>query len=239
MAGPDWLQAWLPSRRLTARELLSRYLVAWCYLAGFAISELVYLNLSAPAQDSLLGWASTSVDNLRHDPVGSLVASAFVAPDSPWGSLLLISLALFGANRALGNWRLVVVCGAGHVIGTLVSEGIEWWRIAHGQLPASDALLLDVGISYVVVAATVVAIGFGSWPGRAAAVVDLALLIFGAHIFGGLSQLDVPAVGHFTAIVMAITLGFPLAAGYRRAQARPGSGREAEGGDEAADHVLG
>jgi hypothetical protein len=37
----------------------------------------------------------------------------------------------------------------------------------------------------------------------AAAALDFAVLVVGGHIFGGLSHLDVSAVGHLTALVTA------------------------------------
>ena len=37
---------------------------------------------------------------------------------------------MFGANRVLGNWRTVVLCAAGQVIGTLVSEGLVGYRVS-------------------------------------------------------------------------------------------------------------
>lgn len=39
------------------------------------------------------------------------------------------------AGEVLGNWRTAVVCAAGHVVGTLVSEGIVGYRVSHGALP--------------------------------------------------------------------------------------------------------
>lgn len=240
-----WLSWRLSGRGLPIRMLLSRYLVAFVYLAGFAIVDLVYLNLSGHDQAALLSWASTDVTNLRHDPVGSLVISAFLSPGALWDLLLLIALAMFGANRAIGNWRLAVVCTAGQVVGTLVSEGIEYYRITHGSLPVSDALLLDVGPSYVVVAAVVVALIFGSWAARAAAALNLVLLVILAQIFSGLSSLQVAPVGHATSMAVAALLAVPLRLGYRRARARsrqrttpPSGGQRAEDGDEPADHVL-
>ena len=117
----------------------------------------------------VLHWASTNVVNLHHHPIGSLVVSAFIAPGFPLAWPVLIALALFGANRVLGNWRTAVLCGTGHVVGTLVSEGIVAYRIAHGLLPEAANRILDVGPSYVVVSAITVAVLFGSWPARAAA----------------------------------------------------------------------
>ncbi len=219
-----------------ARTLLARYAVAWLYLAGFVIAELVYAALSAHDQSAVLQWASTSVVNLRHDPVGSLAASAFIPGSFASAWPLLIALAMFGANRVLGNWRTAVVCAAGHVLGTLVSEGIVDYRVAHGLLPGSDTRLLDVGPSYVVVSAIAVAAVYGSWPARAAAVLDFAVLVVVGDIFGGLSKLDVAAVGHTTAITVSVVLGSLLAWQLRRSG---GGGSMAGSPEGAAEEATG
>ena len=124
MSGPAW------------RRIFTSYAVAWLYLAGFIVTEVVYTALSPHDQAAFLGWASTNVHNLRHDPVGCLVASAFVTQTFAVAWPGLIVLAMFGANGVLGNWRTALVCAAGHVIGTLVSEGIVGYRVSHGLLPA-------------------------------------------------------------------------------------------------------
>lgn len=193
--------------RISARALLARYAVAWLYLAGFVIAELGYAALSPHDQSAVLQWASTNVVNLRHDPVGSLAASMFVSGAFGTSWPAVIALALFGANRVLGNWRTALVCAAGHVLGTLVSEGIVNYRVTHGLLPASDTRILDVGPSYVVVSALAVAVLYGSWLARLVATLDLVILIFPGHIFTGLSTLDVTAVGHTAAITVAVLLG--------------------------------
>jgi hypothetical protein len=201
--------------------LLSRYAVAWAYLAGFVVAELIYVALPSRDQAAVLRWSSTNVVNLHHDPVGSLAASAFIPAAFAASWPLLIALALFGANRALGNWRTAVVCGAGHVLGTLVSEGIVDYRVTHGALPASVTRILDVGPSYIVVAAIAVAVLYGPWPAKAAAALDFALLVIVGNIFGGLSRLDVAAVGHVTAIMVAVLLGSLLAWQRRRSRQPP------------------
>jgi len=72
----------------------------------------------------------------------------------------------------------------------------------------------------VVVSAIVVALLYGSWLARAAAALDLALLIFVGNIFGGLSDLDVAAVGHVTAMTVAAAVGSLLVWQLRRRQRR-------------------
>jgi hypothetical protein len=216
-------RAWLARHagtRARCRAGARRYAVAWLFLAGFAVAWAVSAALPASRQSALLWWASTDVENLRHDPEGSLVASAFL-PDGGFLTWVpLIALALFGANRALGNARLLAVVTAGQVVGTLVSEGIVAYRIGHGLLPAADDRIMDVGPSYVVVSAIVVAVLFGTWPARVAAAACLALLVLAGDIFGGLSTLQVAAVGHVTAIGVSLLLAPLLMRG--RARAAPG-----------------
>jgi hypothetical protein len=208
--------------RLPVRTLLTRYAVAWGYLIAVVIAELSYAALSAQGKAALLRWASTNVVNLRHDPVGALVTSAFLPAESGTAWPELIALALFGANRVLGNWRTLLVCATGQVVGTLVSEGILGYRVAHGLLPAADRYIIDVGPSYVVVSAIVVAAGYGSWSARAAALLDFAVLVLAGRIFSGLSSLDVAPVGHLTAMAASAVLASYLIWRRRsRAQPRP------------------
>jgi rhomboid family protein len=219
------------------RTPVTRYAFAGAFGACFVLVQLVYSQLDPAAQARLVGWASTNVANLEHEPVLPLLVSAFVAPGYAAAWPVLIAPALFGANRALGNGRTALVCLAGQVIGTLVSEGIVACRVDAGQLPEASRHLSDVGPSYVVVSAVVVALAVrrqppsqaprrqppsqaprrqppsqaprrqppsqqsGGWLVRALAAVDLVILVFPGNIFGGLSQLDVAAVGHLTAML--------------------------------------
>jgi rhomboid family protein len=208
------------TRQAVARQVLARYALTWCYLAVFGAAEIVYALLPGHDQSAVLAWASTNVHNLAHNPVGSMIASAFFATGALTAWPLLIPLGMTGANAVLGNWRLAVTCIAGHVIGTLVSEGILWYQIAHGTRPAADRFIIDVGPSYIVVAAIAVGLLWGSWLGRLAAAVAFGVLVFVGQIFSGLSHLEVSAVGHLTALLTGCVLG-SLLARQRRARARP------------------
>ncbi len=197
-------------RRPNPRAIFEPYAVAWAYLVLFSVVDLICQTLPPHEQAAFIGWASTSVHNLRYDPVGSLAVSAFVSQGFPAAWPALIALAMFGANRVLGNWRTAAVCAAGHVIGTLVSEGIVAYRVSQGLLPGSYRNLIDVGPSYVVVSAIAVAVLYGSWRARAAAVLDLTLLVVVGNIFGGLGSLNLSAVGHATALAVGATGGSVL-----------------------------
>ena len=223
----------------------SRYAFAGAYLACFVVVEFVYNLLDPAAQARLIAWASTDVANLEHEPVGPLLVSALFAPGYFVVWPTLIALAAFGANRALGNARTALACLAGHVVGSLVSEGIVAYRVDAGQLPAADRYLADVGPSYLVVSAIVIALACGTWLARALAALDFAVLVFAGDIFGGLSQLDVAAVGHLTAMLTAaaataLVLARRRSAGSRSAGSQsPDSQNAGKGsGLGSADHVT-
>jgi len=81
----------------------------------------------------------------------------------------------------------------------------------------------------VVVSAVVVALALGTWLLRALAAVDLVILVFPGDIFGGLSQLDVAAVGHLTAM---LTAAMAVILFWRRGR-RSSGGDVADGGADA------
>jgi rhomboid family protein len=207
---------------VAVRVLLRRYGFAVAYLAVFVAAELAYTLLEPGAEARLIAWASTNVANLEHEPVGPLLVSAFVTPGFFAAWPVLMGLALFGANRALGNARTALVCLAGHVIGSLVSEGILAYRIDAGQLSAANRHITDVGPSYVVLSAIVIALVCGGRLARTLSAVALVVLVIPGQIFGGLSQLDVAAVGHLTAALAAAGATALILSRQRRSQ---GQGR--------------
>jgi membrane associated rhomboid family serine protease len=66
------------------------------------------------------------------------------------------------------------------------------------------------------VAALVIGIAYGRWPARTASALAFALL--SPHLFVGLTRLDVSAVGHCSAILVSLLMGYVLRRSWR---ARP------------------
>lgn len=176
------------------------------YVAALAVMWPVQELLAPGPLNTLREWASTNLANLRLPPAGhplaALVVSAFVAQASAWVWPPL-ALSTFTAVSALGARRAVTLLALVHVGVTLMTEGMVWWRIHHGSLPASEVHTLDTGPSYLVVAAMTVAAGCArSWWLR---VVWLALLVLVApHLLDGLSEGSFDAVGHLTAFTLAL-----------------------------------
>ena len=222
---------------MNPKNMRHRYAFASAYLTCFVVIEFGYALLTPAAQARLIAWASTNVANLEHEPVLPLVLSAFVAPGYFVIWPVLIALAVFGANRALGNAGTALVCLAGQVVGSLVSEGIVAYRVDAGQLAVANRYLTDVGPSYVVVSAIVIALACGTWLARALAAADFAVLVFLGHIFGGLSQLDVSAVGHLTAALTAAAATALILARRSRGPGGRGSGGHVADADGHADQV--
>ena len=197
----------VPARAIrAARGLASRrFAFAWAFAGMYGVSAIVYTALTPHAQAVMVSWSSTNVHNLRTEPAGPLLASAFIPGHPAIGWIPVIILAMFTASTVLGNTRTALVVGAGHVIGTLVSEGILAARVADGSMPGNARFIVDVGPSYAVVSALAVTMLYAAWWYAAAAGACFAGMA--GNLFGGLSHLDVSAVGHLTAVSAGIVLG--------------------------------
>ena len=203
------------------------------YAAGLVGGWVLNGVLAAPVRAAWQAWVSTNLANLRDHPVHALVLSAFVTENDPLGWILLGAVGLGVTARLLGVWRTVLLVAAGHVIGTLVSEGIVGYRIAVGSAPDRDRYLMDIGASYVVVCALVAGIAYGTWAGRV--LCATGFLLVAPDLFGGLRRLDLAPVGHACAIAVALGLGWILrrSAAEARARARARDQARARARDQA------
>src|SRR4051812_22056747 len=182
--------------------LLRRYPVPAVYLAVLGVVSVVYAHaLSSADQRFLVGWASTNLANLSTRPITTLVASAFLSEESVLVWAIITSLALVLLVHLFGNVRAAVLVAAGHVVGTLVSEGIAAWRLWLGAVPSAITHIADVGPSYVTMAALagVMAYGPGRWPRILATSCWLVLAPF---LFDGIEELDIAAVGHLVSMLV-------------------------------------
>jgi hypothetical protein len=193
---------------------LGRHWFAVTFVGVLVVAESVAWALSAGWRLELASWASTNVINLESHPAGALGLSAFVTDDRPLVWPVVASMGLFSAERLLGPLRLALLCLSAHVLGTLVSEGIVAYRVQVAALPGSALSQLDVGPSYILVAAVTVAALAGRWPSRLVALA--ALLALSPFLFTGIARLDVAAVGHAVSVV----LGAVAAALYYYGRAR-------------------
>jgi hypothetical protein len=221
-------------------SILRRYPLPMLFIVAFcAVSSVYAYGLGPDQQRLVVATTATNLVNLRSDPFGTMVASAFVAQAAPWMWVALAIVGLFPVAHRFGNVRTLVLVGAAQVIGTLISEGLLAWRISAGAMPASMRYIDDVGPSYVIASALVATMLYGAEPlvrtarhghwlfdhvpslwWRIGA--GLALAFLAPHLFSCLDRLDVAAVGHLVAMLVGAAVGLM----YVRRE------RSASGGDD-------
>ncbi|MFA1540966.1 rhomboid-like protein [Actinomadura monticuli] len=198
-----------------------RYAMPLTFLGLFAAVWMVQaLVLPPSARHAVVAWASTNLSNLAVNPVGTMVASAFVAEGAQGVLLVAAAIGLFPLTRRFGNLRAVVLVAASHVLGTLVSQGIALVRLEAGLLSDSIRTIPDVGPSYVLCAALVAAFLYGD--GRVRRLPALAgWCALAPVLLAGLPALEVAAVGHLVAMVAGGLIGGLLLLLERRRAAVP------------------
>jgi hypothetical protein len=183
------------------------------YVGLFAVGNAVLRVQSPVVRWAWLDWASTDLVNLEGHPFRSMIISALLDDSDVLAWIALSLIGLIAAGHTLGNLRCAILVTVAHVLGTVVSEGVLAQQIANGAAPASERVSLDIGPSYIVVAALTVGIVYGRRPARIAS--GLAFILLAPHLFAGLSQLEVGPVGHCCAIVVGVVLGFPFQQSWR------------------------
>lgn len=192
---------------------------AVAYASVFGVVATVVASRPEAERDAWLGYLSTNLANLADHPVRALAGSAFATGDPnllAWTALALVGLG--AAGQALGDLRLTGLLASAHVVGTLVSEAVVDLQVRLGDLPETARTMLDVGPSYVVAPALVLGTVFGSTPGRILS--GLGFAVLAPHLFGGLTRLEVSAVGHVVAIGTAL-LAAPALRRDRRRRGEP------------------
>lgn len=193
--------------------------VALAYASLFGVVATAVGSRPAPARDAWLAYMSTDLDNLADHPVRALAGSAFVAESDVLALTALALIGLGAAGQALGDLRLAGLLASTHVLGTLVSQSVLALQIRLGDAPETARSMIDVGPSYVVAPALVLGLVLGSTRGRVVSGLGFAALA--PHLFGGLTRLEVPAVGHVVAISAALLAGPALRRDRQRRDPRP------------------
>ncbi len=197
----------------TKTSVLSTPLAA-CFALGLVLTEIVMLLLPNGAETSVAHAASTNITHLAIDPFFVLPASAFVDLGNTWLWVPLTLILLGGLERKLGPGRAFMIAFGAHVIATVISEGMLLMQIAWHAQPRSDVNILDVGPSYVILAAMAACLVLGSWKLRIAAVVSGAIVIPGLLV--GITGLDMSALGHLSSLVLGTAFGVAFTAPGRR-----------------------
>lgn len=177
---------------------------ALLYLALLAGTTL-FARFGDPALvRQLQTMSSTDGHHLLHTPLRSLVMSGMWVAGPVWMPYLWgFAFTVAPLERKVGWRRAVLVFWSGHVIGTLLSQGVVAIAVATGHEPVSMLDELDIGVSYGVLASLGALAGLFRWPGR------LLVLAGGVLLIVHQIQTDqdlVTAVGHPTALLVGVAL---------------------------------
>jgi hypothetical protein len=178
----------------------------------FAFSYLVVLlgtslfsHLANPdLVHRLQALSSTDGHNLMHRPVLALLLSGLWVAGPVWMPYLwAFALTVAPLERRVGPWRAMAVFAAGHVVATLLSQGVVAILVVTGQLGPDALGDLDIGVSYGVLVSLGALAGLMRPRGRVLALAA-ALGLIAHQIMDG--QDLVTEIGHPTALLVGIAL---------------------------------
>ncbi|MFF8486127.1 rhomboid-like protein [Streptomyces antibioticus] len=184
----------------------------YLWLGVLFVTTVALHHMSPAFEHEFLRRRSTNIHELSTHPVRVLVASAMWTGGGSWlPYAVLYSVFHAQAERRLGTVRWLVVCGAAHVLATLISEGALALAIADGRAPASAVHTLDVGVSYAL--AGVVGVLTYRIPAPWRYPYLAAVLLFVTYpLTTGPTFTD---LGHFVAVLVGLAC-HPLAGGRER-----------------------
>jgi hypothetical protein len=150
----DWSWArpalrWIDEARAEAAAYVSLSRATFIYLFVLAITSWVLRSSSDHTSQALLATHSTNLHNLRVDPVGVLVTSAFYLSSASLARWLLpFALVMAPVERWLGSLRSILVFAIGHVTATIAVAYV----LDRGLIAFTDSdttrFTIDVGVSY-------------------------------------------------------------------------------------------
>jgi Rhomboid family len=179
------------------------------YLLALGVTSATMAGAGPHAVHRWVQLASTNVHNLSMRPLYVLIVSGFWVETAwlfwPMAALLLAVMA--PAERRWGTLRTVLVFAAGHVLATVLTEGVIAALVRAGRVPRSMAFVADVGPSYGLVALGAVLIaGWRRSRVRRCATGGLVLGLVIAVLIGS----DVADAGHLVAALAGLALGTVL-----------------------------
>jgi len=184
----------------------------YAWLGILFVTTVALHHMSPEFEQEFLRRRSTNIHELSRHPVRVLVTSAMWIDGGYWlPYAVLYSVFHARAERWLGTVRWLVVCGAAHVLATLISEGALARAIGEGLAPASAADTLDVGVSYALAGVVAVLVYRIRTPWRYAYLAAV-LLVYGYPLTTGPTFTD---LGHFVSVLVGLAC-CPLVRGRAR-----------------------
>jgi hypothetical protein len=133
----------------------------FAYIAIFTASTIVQRTEPPQLVNLLTSVDSTSLSRLKLAPLSALADSAVWVANQGAGLMAYVvafATVVAYAERRYGTPRIIVICLAGHVFGTLLTARVELHAIRAGLAPPSLAVSTDVGVSYIMVAGLAAAV---------------------------------------------------------------------------------
>lgn len=194
-----WLHAWVLSAPAT-----------FAYVTVFSALTLVQKTTPPRLIDVVTRVNSTNLVRLRHAPLSVLADSALWVAGRGSGLALYVLVfvtVVAWAERRYGPPRLIVICVAGHVLGTILTAAVESTAIRSGQASYRLAYTTDVGVSYIMVAGAVAGVLLmrGWW-----LVAGVAALVAGV-VWPAVANHTIWDLGHLFAALVGLAVAAPLA----------------------------
>jgi len=185
----------------------------YVWLVILFFTTIALHHMSPEFEQHFLRQRSTNIHELSQNPVRVLIASAMWTDSGYWlPYVVLFTVFHAQAERWLGTARWLVVCGAAHVLATLISEGALLKAIRDGMAPPSAVNTLDVGVSYALAGVVAVLTYRIAAPWRYAYLV-VVLVVFAVPLTTGPTFTD---LGHFVSVLIGLAC-YPLVRGRGKA----------------------
>ncbi|MFF7448244.1 MULTISPECIES: rhomboid-like protein [unclassified Streptomyces] len=181
----------------------------YIWLAILFATTVAVHRMSPGFEEEFLRQRSTNIHELSHNPVRVLISSAMWIDGGHWLPYAVLYTVFHApAERWLGTARWLAVCGAAHVLATLVSEGALLWGIRHGMAPESAVNTLDIGVSYALAGVVAVLVYRIPWRWRSGYAL-VVLVVYGVPLVSGRTFTD---LGHFASALIGFGC-YPLVRG--------------------------
>lgn len=171
------------------------------YLFTVFVTTVSLHGAGAHVTEVLMRRESTNVNNMLHNPVRVLIASAFWLDTTrlPVTLVLFFLVVMAPTERRIGTLRWMMVGAAGHIGATLcTTAGIDF-GVDHNLLRPELTHAVDVGISYFAMAIAVVYAallpGWWRWAGRALIVGYVVANVIASHTFTDYGHLFAATIG--------------------------------------------
>lgn len=184
----------------------------YIWLAILFATTVAVHRMSPEFEEEFLRQRSTNIHELSHNPVRVLISSAMWIDGGHWLPYAVLYTVFHApAERWLGTARWLAVCGAAHVLATLLSEGALLWGIRHGMAPESAVNTLDIGVSYALAGVVAVLVYRIPWRWRSGYAL-VVLVVYGVPLVSGRTFTD---LGHFASVLIGFGC-YPLVRGRPR-----------------------